>query len=106
VAEAHIEAILDRLFDGSEEVIESLGKRFTFEQFRKKITQRNQVAYIDLLVACRDYQQPFGQAHWFIGSRLRPIMYDKGFTREEIGKEFNIFGGHSDKIVYTRMQGD
>jgi hypothetical protein len=102
VAEEHIEEILDRLFDGSEEVIESFGNAFTFEQFRKKILRYNEVAYIDLLFACRNDKPPFERTHWYMGTRLRPLAEEMGYKRETKGTEINIFGDRSEKITYTR----
>ena len=102
-----VQAALDALSTNLNEVVRELGNHFTFENFRQKLTQKNQRAYIDLLVACRDYQYPFGQAHWFIGDRFRPTLTgpDYRYTRTDRGRshdEKNIFGDDTDLIVYER----
>ena len=87
------------------EVLDQLGDEFTFEDFRKKMTQRNQVAYIDLLLKCRDYEHPFGQAHRFIADRFRPLIKKRGYRRINEGRkggERNTFGDTADRIVYRR----
>lgn len=87
-----------------EEVLDGLDNEFSFQEFRQRITQTSQSAYIDLLVTCRDNDKPFGVAHQVMGNYFREIFTERhGFQREVVGRtDKNIFGDDADRIVYRR----
>lgn len=96
---------LRTLFQNAETIIRELGKEFTFEQFRKRATQQNQEAYIDLLVAARgSHEKLFGFAHQQLGARLKQVAESLGYERVEEGYTEDIFGNPTKNVIYRRTK--
>jgi hypothetical protein len=104
-----VKDVLADLFDDAEAVMAELSEEtgeFTLKQFLQTVTQRKQVAYIELLNRCRAHPtaSPFNAAHQHFGNRLSHLAQQAGFKRVEDGYTEDIFGNPTKKIVYRRQK--
>jgi hypothetical protein len=102
---ANVAEELDVLFENALEVMESLGSEFTSQEFVKRIAQRNQRAYVELLWECRDRDGIFNAAHEHIGGRLSQVAQKNGYEMTKEGRtELDIFGNSTGRVVYRRSR--
>lgn len=97
---------LRELFKDADSVMAELGDEFTSHEFIRRITQRNQLIYIDLLIACRDkHDRIFGFAHQMIGNQLSKIAQKAGYEMIVGGiPETDIFGAPAERVTYQRRR--
>ena len=95
---------LRELFKDADSVIAELGHEFTSHEFIRRITQRNQPIYIDLLIACRDkHDRIFGFAHQMIGNQLSKVAQKAGYQMLIGGTpETDLFGAPAERVTYRR----
>lgn len=95
----------DRLFTNADSIIDGFGGEFTFQQFLRRIMQDQKHAYIDLLGACKYADNPFDEAHQFIGGHLKRLTDRQGYTRHvQSGKDRNIFNNITDLVIYRKAE--
>lgn len=96
--------LLDAFFVDAEKVIRALGDTFTAHAFVRKVAQKREQIYVDLLHAHRDESSPFIATHQAIDSRLKSLtpQFDI-YPMEEATLDTDMFGKVAKSTLYQRL---
>lgn len=103
MSESDIKKALGQLLSDAEEIMAELGDKFKFHDFWQKAVRRHQHAYINLLVACSETENPFELAHLKMGEALKHKAAKAGYrckSKKHGGK--SIFGTDTSKTTYRK----
>ncbi len=99
-----IDDLLDAFFVDADKVIRALGETFTAHAFVRKVAQKQEQVYVDLLYAHRDENSPFMATHQAIDTRLKSLTPRLNiYPMEEATLDTDMFGKVAKSTLYQLL---